>query len=266
MTHKELEALDEALLYLNEGKIGDTLLKVIGNGLGFVVQKMADAMFLLTMNKSEREKYKKDQAKNKEKEEKEKKEIAEKGYTTEQYNFYRNSIFKPAIEAYKSNTLIEYLEEDGSLDGCELYYLGITKSQYESMVNKFIKNNPDSIDSWDLIDYMEQHDDSEEAIKLFKNNNYIVAGYDCGGNYLLYFFKEKFFLEWDHECPFKDGHVDLRQKMTYQELMDFAKMEFTIKNNNDISNQYVKAAIAADADLGYYRLSTPPKGVKPIKL
>ena len=113
---------------------------------------------------------------------------------------------------------------------------------------------------------MDDESDSPEAIKLFEDNDYIIAGDNGGGDSLIYFIKEKFFMEWCHECPFKDGHVDLSQKLRYQDLMNIAKEEFTPKNNNSVADQYAKAAIAADANLGYYRLSKPPAGVKPLKL
>ena len=257
MVNRETLALDEALEFLNEGKISDKFWSIIGNGIA----KAAENMYLLSMSKSQREKYKKEQADNKAR----KKEIEEKGYTEDQVKCYIDYIFKPAVEAYKSNTLIEYLEDSGSLDGLELYYLGINQSKFEQLVNKYIKDNPDSVNAWDLIDYMEELDASPEAIKFFENNDYLVVGDNGGGDHLLYFFKDKIFLEWDHECSFKDGQVDLNQKFTYQQLMNFAKMELTPKNGNSISDQFAKAAIAADAKLGYYRLSTPPAGVTPKK-
>ena len=229
MTRRELEALDEALLYLNEGKI---------------LKKIRDAF-----------RKKKEAKRNKSKDQE---QLNSKGYTDFQYKWYYD-MFKGVADAIKNDMFIAYLNYEANMYGEEFYYANLPQSKFESELAKFIKENPDSVTD-DLSEYMEEHEDPQAAIDLFQNEDYICLGDNGGGDCLVYFIKKKFFMAWDHECGLKDGHVDMSDKMSYSDVLRMGK-ELLLENDKSDT----KAAIAADANLGYYRLSTPPEGVKPIK-
>ena len=209
MTHRELEVLDEALLYLNEGKILDKLRDM------FTAKK--------------------------------KKTSQTKKSSFSYYDYYK-TLFKNAVESYKNDTLIENMVKSGAC-GVELGYLDLSLSQFDSVVKKYVKNNPNKLspDNDDIYDWT---DHNEDITNIFRSNDYILVSYD-DMYFLYYFIKDRTFYLLDVV------HCHRSEKCSYSKYVDDMK---------DIISWNEEDAIKADADLGYYRLSTPPEGVKPIKL
>ena len=89
-------------------------------------------------------------------------------------------------------------------------------------------------------------------------NEFFVL-YSTGSPWFYYFPKlGKFLISY-----LDDENLDITDLYTYDEIIKNEKDEwFTIKpeNNsaNKLHNQYVRAYIAADKNLGYYRLSPKP--------
>lgn len=164
---------------------------------------------------------------------------------------YAKSDIKDFINAYKNK---EYLYN--VLNGTGLFYTGVTQQEFEKFINVYIKKYGNKIYEDDLWEYVEDYhgSEAEDTIKYLQENKPIIIGDNNSGDYLLYIPNKKVFLGWYHENGAGNGmQININDTYTYSQIIDDAK-KLVIKS--------YKEYIQADAELGYYRLSEPPKGVE----
>ena len=166
------------------------------------------------------------------------------GYSSEEIKYEKESI-NSAIYLY--NKGIYDFDDCFGDNGIGLYYTGVTQQQFEKFIKDLIKENGEKIYS-DVGDYIDPKIAKKEYDYL-NNHKSIEVANNGGGDCLLYIPDEKVFLFFDHENGIQ---INIKQKFSYTELMSNSKERI----EKDI------ALIQADAELGYYRLSEPPKGVE----
>ena len=263
-TRNELQALDEALEYLNEGKV----LNKISGSLKKLYSKWVEFA-----DKYNEKYYKTHGGKPKASSSQSTKENDPKDYSSSQYQ-YCHRTFKDVVEAYKNGELIRFLNDKGSVYFEELSYLNIPQSKFESEVKKFVSKNPNALQTQfvklsedELYDIIHEDDEKEakKIVDFLKNNDHIVVGDNGFGDSVLYFIKSKIFLTYFHE---DSPSINLSEKITYNDIVTkLRKNMYTVSSDSSsYRTQFTNAAIAADSNLGYYLISEPPEGEKAIKL
>jgi hypothetical protein len=176
------------------------------------------------------------------------------------YKIFKEEL-SDAINTYKEylNGKREFKDVYFGIWGEMLFYLGITKQQFEKEISKYEKST--ELDAEDLVEYMreqesdynkEEHELIENNANYIEKNKYITIAYNGGGDYVLYFFKDKFFLDWYHEDT---PQSDLKNKYGYDIIINSGKKWF-------FDSTYKEIYIKVDKDLGYNRLSDNPIEIK----
>lgn len=173
------------------------------------------------------------------------------GYSVKMIEYAKDDI-KDYINSYRNKS---YLYNNG-VHALGLYYTGITQQEFEKFITKYIKDNGDKVYENELWEYVEERhgDNGKEIVKYLQENKPIVINDNNGGDYLLYIPNKKVFLYWGHENDAGNGmQININDTKTYSEIINEAKV---------LIDKSYKEYFQADAELGYYRLSEPPKGIE----
>ena len=177
-TYRELQALDEALEYLNEGKLLDKLKDIF----------------------------------------KQKKKNSKTNTTKDTFSYYEyyKSIFKNAVESYRNGTLIDTMVKAkySYTAGAELAYLDLPQTKFDSMVKKYIKYHPNKVHSDDEYIY-DWTDHDETVTNMFRNNDNIVIATE--EMYFLYYFIDgKYFYLFDTVHYHRSEKYNYSQFINYE--------------------------------------------------
>lgn len=161
-----------------------------------------------------------------------------------------------------------YIEEESYKEPCDkldargLAYCNISFLEFRSHFNK-IKNTKDGLkysshDERGLSGVLDNYEEGTSAYELFTKNEFYYL-YSGGSPFFYYFPKLQKFLITYHD----DDEITVSDLLSYDEIIKIGMEEYTLKeerNSTDkLHNQYVRAYIAADKNLGYYRLSPKPE-------
>lgn len=176
-----------------------------------------------------------------------------KEYKSEQEYYKLHGFDKQQLDLAK-NDIIDWIElyKKGKLPDVSYnclpsgyYYCGVTKQEFEKLYKKCFKPS----DILNIID-QEEIDDSKVLTDLQKEDKeFYEITYDGSGNAMLYVPVDKKFHIFIHD---ESGDVITDSYNSYEELMNECKKDFLDH----------KEYIQADAELEYYRLSQPPKGIE----
>jgi hypothetical protein len=136
------------------------------------------------------------------------------------------------------------LDSEFNTDGLMYAYLDVPKSKFVASLKRFM--NTDAHNAIDAI-----LDDDEEKISKFENKR-IISIIDSEEDGLYYCLDNKKFYIYSEGIEFPDYDDGTSYDELKSDALNYLKKK--------------QEAIIADAELGYYRLSEPPKGVTPKKI
>lgn len=129
----------------------------------------------------------------------------------------------------------------------QLYYFDLDYNKFKKLLNSNRNNTPQDYP----LEFAEEHG-YDELVNWLKDKHLFEIVNDGSGNAVLFCQETEKFYYWDHECNENDGQMSINEGRSFEQMKNMYK-KFIEKH---------KEYVQADAELGYYRFSEPPKGEK----